>query len=339
MVALSSRLLPSAEFLRAYRELFGGSPTAAESLLALGRLDNRALKQAYRRRAQATHPDRAHLRSTETLCGHAEFQAVVGAYELLKLVRDGALRVDVPLSTPKPSANRAQPQARTTGVRPARPKPEPDAARRGRQSQRAPGDCSAAGAKTHQGHSSAGWRDIGDGTATQPRNQHNKANAEGDKKQSSFASHSSRFCPQSDHYFERAIPTRQLPFGQFLYYAGRISWKQLIDALVWQRQQRPPIGQLARRWGMLTEWQVEAVLDSRQTSGRYDVKFGDYAHEMGYLSASDLTALIGRMKMLQKPIGQYFIEAGVFDATGLAQLLTAHRRHNWRAVQQRARAG
>jgi len=339
VVALSNRLLPGAEFLRAYRELFGGSPTAAESLLALGRLDNRALKQAYRRRAQATHPDRAHLRSTETLCAHAEFQAVVGAYELLKLVRDGALRVDVPLSTPKPSANRAQPQARTTPVRPARPKPEPDAARPGRQSQRAPGDCNAAGAQTHRGHSSAGWRDSGDGTATQPRNQHNKANAEGDNKQSSFASHSSRFCPQSDHYFERAIPTRQLPFGQFLYYAGQISWKQLIDALVWQRQQRPPIGQLARRWGMLTEWQVEAVLESRHTSGRYDVRFADYAHEMGYLSASDLTALIGRMKMLQKPIGQYFIEAGVFDAMGLAQLLTAHRRHNWRAVQQRARAG
>ena len=90
---------------------------------------------------------------------------------------------------------------------------------------------------------------------------------------------------------------------------------------------------------MLTEWQVEAVLESRHTSSRYDVKFAEYAHEMGYLSASDLTALIGRMRMLQKPIGQFFIEAGVFDATGLAQLLTAHRRHNWRAVQQRARAG
>ena len=339
MVALSNRLLPGAEFLRAYRELFGGSPTAAESLLALGRLDNRALKQAYRRRAQATHPDRAHLRSTETLCAHAEFQAVVGAYELLKLVRDGALRVDVPPSTSKPAANKVQPQARSTPVRTARPRPERDATGSGCQSQRAPGDRNAGGEQTHRGHSSAGWRESGDGTATQPRNQHDKANAEGNKKQSSFASHTSKFCPQSDHYFERAIPTRQLPFGQFLYYAGQISWKQLIDALVWQRQQRPPIGQLARRWGMLTEWQVEAVLESRNNSGRYDVKFAEYAHEMGYLSASDLTALIGRMRMLQKPIGQYFIEAGVFDATGLAQLLTAHRRHNWRAVQQRARAG
>ena len=57
VVLLTNRHLPSAEFLRAYRELFGGSLSAGESLFELQRLDNRALKQAYRRRAQATHPD------------------------------------------------------------------------------------------------------------------------------------------------------------------------------------------------------------------------------------------------------------------------------------------
>ncbi len=350
VVLLTNRHLPSAEFLRAYRELFGGSLSAGESLFELQRLDNRAIKQAYRRRAQATHPDRAHLRSAECLVAHTEFQAVVSAYELLKLVREKALRVDaLPQGPQTASTARQRPPSNPVDV--PQPQPAPTATTKFQQTKadRTPSDGPISrgwGKRTaeSQGETDRHAERAARTTAQEQRQaqaqrQPKPAPEVSDNaKKPSGAGQDSRFSPQSDHYFDRAIPSRQLPFGQYLYYAGKISWKQLIDALVWQRQQRPPVGQLAKRWGMLTDWQVEAVLESRHASGRYDVKFADYACEMGYLSEANMTALLGRMNMLQKPIGQYFIEAGVFDARGLAQLLTSHRRHNWRAVQRRARA-
>lgn len=344
VVPLTNRHLPSAEFLGAYRELFGGGLSAGESLFELQRLDNRALKQAYRRRAQATHPDRAHLRSAESLVAHTEFQAVVSAYELLKLVRERAVRVDaVPQGPPTASTARQRPPPAPVDVPQPRPAPTATTNFRQNKADRTPGDgptSRGAGKRFAESHAQTNQRtERAARTAAQAQRQAKPAAEVSDNaKKPSGAGQDSRFSPQSEHYFDRAIPSRQLPFGQYLYYAGKISWKQLIDALVWQRQQRPPVGQLAKRWGMLTDWQVEAVLESRHASGRYDVKFADYACEMGYLSEANMTALLGRMNMLQKPIGQYFIDAGVFDARGLALLLTSHRRHNWRAVQRRARA-
>lgn len=351
VVALSNRLLPSAEFLRAYRALFGGQLNAGECLFTLTRLDVRALKQAYRRRAQATHPDRAHLRSAENLSGHDEFQAVVSAYELLKLVKERALRVDVlptapadftaavpPSAVPDPRRRpTARPEAKAAPVQAAKPGERPETrcsaagsgSREQSGSQRQPGFGEHQGTRTGRTRESCGPADRSG--IDDPRRAADSQGPVGNPA-------TSRFSPQSDHYFDRAIPSRQLPFGQYLYYAGKISWRQLIDALVWQRQQRPPIGQLAKRWGMLTDWQVESVLESRKAAGRYDVRFADYAVELGYLSASNQAALLGRMNALQKPIGQYFVEAGVFEVSALAQLLTAHRRHNWRALQRRARA-
>jgi len=330
------RRLTETEFSQAYGLLFQESGSVHDCLLRVRSLDQRSLKQAYRRRAQETHPDRAHLRAVAVADPEGEFRSVVAAYELLKLVQQGAVDVHVIARKAAPAA--AQPRSYQA---------TPDATRRYRDAARAANGTreqqrpDAAKPQDRQHYHSASASGSADSRRSSNRDAYRdraeqRAEAWGRFWQQSETA--SKFNPWSDHYFEQQIPTRQLPFGQFLYYSGAISWKQLIDALVWQRQQRPMIGQLARKWGILTEQQVQAVLERRRASGRYEVKFADFAEELGFLTAKDKMALCGRMKMLQKPIGQYFVDQGIFSRDQLTDLLSAHRRHNWRSMQRRAKA-
>ena len=43
-------------------------------------------------------------------------------------------------------------------------------------------------------------------------------------------------------YYAGRVPAWELRFGQFLYYRRCIPWDALIQALVWQRRQRPLLG-------------------------------------------------------------------------------------------------
>jgi len=43
-----------------------------------------------------------------------------------------------------------------------------------------------------------------------------------------------------DRYYHGSMPERELKIGQFLYYSGRVSWKALIRAIVWQRNSVAP---------------------------------------------------------------------------------------------------
>lgn len=130
------------------------------------------------------------------------------------------------------------------------------------------------------------------------------------------------------HFYQGAFPERELLLGQFLYYSGLIPWKTLINAIVWQRMQRPPIGQIASQWNMLTDDEVQKILKER----RFNEKFGAHALRKGYLTAYQLMALVGRQRRLQKPIGQFFIENGLLTAPQLAHLVAQTKVHNLSAA-------
>ena len=73
------------------------------------------------------------------------------------------------------------------------------------------------------------------------------------------------------HFFKGIVPKRTLLFGQYVYYRGVISYRQLIDAIVWQKIQRPLIGNIAVRWEWLLEDDVAEILRQR----RWGEKFGE----------------------------------------------------------------
>ncbi len=128
----------------------------------------------------------------------------------------------------------------------------------------------------------------------------------------------------SDHYWEADIPASRLLFGQFLYYAGLVSWQTLISAITWQRSQRPPFGRIARMWDYLTDEEIRHIMDSR---GRGE-RIGEGALRHGYLSQFQLNAVIGFQKWMQRPIGEYFQEIGILEDEEIQYLVGLLKKHN-----------
>lgn len=137
---------------------------------------------------------------------------------------------------------------------------------------------------------------------------------------------------QKPHYRPSRIPAIPLEFGMFSYYQGKVTYQQLIEALVWQRRQRPTLGAIAQRWGWISEDKVLRVLGHR---GRA-LRFGNRAIELGYLNPHQVDELLNYQRSLQKRIGDYFIEKGLLspeEADQVSKKLKIHNsqvaRHTW----------
>ena len=137
--------------------------------------------------------------------------------------------------------------------------------------------------------------------------------------------------PPRDHLSRAPLPHRPLLFAEFLYYSGRASWRNLVEAVSWQRRQRPSIGRIAVEWGHLSDEDVREILDRRRRDGAEE-PFGEYARRQGFLSGGQLLALLGRQRRLQRRIGQFFVESGIVGERDIPELDADLSRHNarWR---------
>jgi len=139
-----------------------------------------------------------------------------------------------------------------------------------------------------------------------------------------------------DHFFRGTPPQRRLLFGQFLFYSGIVSWKTYIRALIWQRRQRPLLGQIAMEWGLLTLQDIRKILAARKLGE----KFGESAVRQGYLKAYNLLALLGKQRRLQARFGEFFLQNGWFTKEQVDAFHKMQQLHNRKALynkwQQRA---
>ena len=127
-----------------------------------------------------------------------------------------------------------------------------------------------------------------------------------------------------DNRFRGLLPERELRLGHFLYYSGIITWRQIIQALVWQRTNRPRLGELGKHFGWLNNDDILAVLRSRNTPA----PFGKAALDLGLLTAKQLDTLVWRQKSLQRKIGEFFIEENILTAEDLMEFIRRHQQHN-----------
>lgn len=134
-------------------------------------------------------------------------------------------------------------------------------------------------------------------------------------------------------FFAGDIPRRNLEFGLYLYYRGYISYQQLIAALVWQRAQRPAIGEIARRWGWLDETSLRRVLTSRGAFSR----FGQRAIQLGVLTPFQVQTLLRYQRNLHKRLGQYFVESNLLSAQDIEKLAEELTSHNQQVAADRRR--
>jgi len=123
------------------------------------------------------------------------------------------------------------------------------------------------------------------------------------------------------------IPSRAYEIGSYLYAAGAIGYHALIEALVWQRRQRPPVGETARRWGWLDEQTIRRIMLHRS---RHCRRFGEKAVEMGLLTPFQVRTLLFHQRSRHQKLGQYFVQQGYLSAEELDALVQQRKGQNAR---------
>ena len=84
------------------------------------------------------------------------------------------------------------------------------------------------------------------------------------------------------------------------------------------------IGSLAVQLGLLDQSAILSIIRRR----RQGELFGEAAVRLGYLETWDIMILCGRQKLLNCPIGKYFIEEGILSEKEIAESLDGLSRHN-----------
>jgi DnaJ domain len=120
------------------------------------------------------------------------------------------------------------------------------------------------------------------------------------------------------------IPFRVLDIGRYLYYSGLISYWSLIEALKWQRKQRPLIGSVAMQWGWLSAETIKQIATSNAINGR----FGERAVRLGLLSSFQVNTLLYYQHTLQERLGTYFVQQHLLTAEQLELLASGMMKHN-----------
>lgn len=126
------------------------------------------------------------------------------------------------------------------------------------------------------------------------------------------------------------LPRRRLRMAEYLYYSGRLRWSELVDAIAWQRTQRPPFGRIAVELGFLAHDDVGVILERRRLAGAHGIPFGEWAVRLGRLTPFQVLAVLGRQLRLQRPIGRFFVERGLLEADELDDVRQRVLRHNVR---------
>jgi hypothetical protein len=125
-------------------------------------------------------------------------------------------------------------------------------------------------------------------------------------------------------FARRLLPFHCLELGRFLYYQGIISYEELISALVWQRGQRPIIGDIALRWGWLNTSTIERILGAITPAGR----FGEKAVNLGLLSLFQVNTLLYYQRSQQERLGKYFVEKNILTPEILEHMVRKLNEHN-----------
>jgi hypothetical protein len=317
--------------LRAGRVLFG---TQADALLTgAGWRDE--LKRAYKRRVLETHPDRARTLGRAESELAREFQAVADAYRLLQEAPDASRWL-----RPRPASAKAwRPPTRTQAADDLRARQAEEARRaeRARQAERAREQAArsasagsrAERAKREERAEQVRWAEAARRTAEAKR----AAQAEQAAREERARARTAAASAVSDwrHALKpRPLPRRRIRLAEFLYYSGRISWATMVEAIAWQRRQRPAVGRIAVDYGFLTPVEVMEVIERRHRAGANDVPFGEFALRIGMITPFERLAMVGRQSRLQRPIGQFFVERGLIVEPEFDELRRQIVRHNLR---------
>lgn len=137
----------------------------------------------------------------------------------------------------------------------------------------------------------------------------------------------------SSFFWHKGPPHRSLRIGEYLFYSGVIPWNLLIKAIVWQRAQRPRIGEIAQRWRWLTETQINFLLKHKRPGER----LGETLLRYSIINSFQLRLLLAHQQRVQKPFGSFFVYNGHLSEAQIQQYLQKQRLHNLKYDPETAR--
>jgi hypothetical protein len=178
------------------------------------------------------------------------------------------------------------------------------------------------------GTSSSGWNHSA--SNMRPENRKQRSDRKKKQQQGGFTSDFA----DDDHYYTGEIPKVALVLGRFMYYSGMISWKTLLNAIIWHRKNSPPLGRIAQDWGYLTAEEITRIL-AHKINGE---KFGEIATRLGLLTPLQLLAILGKQRNLKQPFGEYFIKNGIYRPVTLEEIVERQKEHNRNIARLRASA-
>ena len=129
---------------------------------------------------------------------------------------------------------------------------------------------------------------------------------------------------RKNFYYKGIMPKRELRFGEFLYYIGKISWNDLIDSIVKQYTFRGKIGRICIELDYLEKDDIASILNNQ----KIDEKFGECAVRLGYLDTRQLKKALHIQNVKKYPIGRYFLESNLISKEELPVLLHENRKYN-----------
>jgi hypothetical protein len=162
---------------------------------------------------------------------------------------------------------------------------------------------------------------------------HRKSGA--DRQSAPPSSEPARARRSGSSYYRGSVPLRTLQIGQYLYYRGKISFEALINALIWQRKQRPSLGDIALRWGLLDSGGIEQIARACDRPRR----FGEKAVELGLLSIFQVNTILLYQRSQQDRLGTYFILGRTLSPSEIERLASELKEHNARILANSMHAG
>lgn len=139
---------------------------------------------------------------------------------------------------------------------------------------------------------------------------------------------SNLFPLETEKLYHGPIPDRKLLFGHYLYYTGHINWRLIIQALIWQRTQRPRLGELGVDFGWLKHTDIVTILKNCNNNQ----PFGRTAVKLGLLLPPQLNILLDHQLSLQKKFGAYFVEKNILTEKEINRLVVRQQSHNAKFV-------
>jgi CheY-specific phosphatase CheX len=107
-------------------------------------------------------------------------------------------------------------------------------------------------------------------------------------------------------------------FGQFLVENSRVSREALLKAIELQDQKNLKFGEMAISMGYVTEVDIERAHNAQMSK---DLKLGDLLVEMGILTLIQLNEVITRQKNTHLYIGEALVQLGALSSETLQQYL------------------